>query len=198
MLNKLRNLNFQFDPRAALVVFGTLLVGALLGWMLRGALLSPANVTTEGVYDDWHAGCAARNANPGDCEMSVVAADANGVAAARIVFGRQDGARMMIVTLPLGVALQAGIGLSFDKNPTQFFQYRTCNNNGCIITVPVDDKLAASFAQGKIGHVIYYYALQPDQKPTTAEFSLSGYNDALSALNSGERKRSSFWWRLWS
>lgn len=201
MLKKLRNLNFSFDPRAALIVFGTLLFGVLLGWMLRGVLVNPANLAWEAVYDTWHTGCAARNVDKGGCEMFTVITDANNAPVARINFAHQDNKLMVAVTLPLGVALPPGMGFSFDedsKDAPLVLKYRTCNADGCIATAAVDDKLSAAFAKGKTGHILFISALQTDQKTTSINFSLSGYNQSLATLDSGEAKRKSLWWRLWS
>ena len=57
---------------------------------------------------------------------------------------------MIGFTLPLGVALEPGIGLTFGTDPVKVYPVPHLQQFGCIATAPFDDKLAASL-QGRQG-----------------------------------------------
>jgi invasion protein IalB len=194
MLKKLPNLNFSL--RGFLIGLATLCVGLVLGWTLRGALLSPANQATSARYEDWRVECAPRDQDPGGCEMFEVIVDTNTRApVARIAFANLDGAFTLATTLPFDVLLEPGVGLAFGSDQIKVYQFRTCNQSGCLVTIPIDDKLEASLQKSDKGRLVYAGL---DQKPVGFDFSLKGYAAARRALESGDAKRQSLWWRLWS
>ena len=101
---------------------------------------------------------------------------------------------MIAVTLPLGVALEPGVGINFGTDPVKPVAYRTCNMSGCIAVIPLDDKLQASLDAGKDGKLIFAGL---DNKPIAIPLSLKGFGDAQRAYRSNEAKRSSWIWRMW-
>ncbi len=179
-----------------LIVGGVaLLVGLLLGWTVRGVATYNVKAASVATYDDWRVACPSADTKEGACELVTEVSD-QGQAVARItVTTDKDGKQIVGFTLPFGVALQAGMGLEFGKDPVKVYQYRTCNTVGCLATTPFDDNLAKSF-KGATDAQVMFASL--DGKKQGAGISFKGYSQALSAWKNGDAKRHSWFWRLWS
>ena len=98
--------------------------------------------------------------------------------------------------MPLGVALEPGVGLAFGTDPMRTAKYRTCTEQGCIVDIVIDDKLQAALDAGKDGRLLI--ATVNDTKPIAIPLSLKGYGAAKRAYNRAETKRASWFWRMWS
>jgi len=180
-----------------------LLVGLLLGWMVRGVATYNTHQASIATYDDWRVACPAAEMSAENkdahCELSTDVVDKsqgtpNAVARATITTDK-DGKQMVGFVLPYGVALEAGMGLKIGKDPVKVYQYRTCNSIGCIVTTPFDDKLAASL-KGTDDASVMFAGL--DGKPVSVPMSFKGYQQSMSAWKSQEARRNSWFWRLWS
>lgn len=181
-----------------------LLVGLILGWMVRGVATYNVHQASIATYDDWRVACpAAVSDDPAvkdaHCELSTDVVDKSqgtpsAVARATITTDK-DGKQMMGFVLPFGVALEAGMGLKIGKDPVKVYQYRTCNSIGCIATTPFDDKLAASL-KGADDVAVMFAGL--DGKAQSVPMSVKGYQQSMSAWKSADARRSSWFWRLWS
>ena len=172
-----------------------LVVGLVLGWVGHG--FAGYNTATETIttFQDWRTACPAATAKDQNCEIVQDILDAkthNEVA--RIAVIREKGKPMIGVTLPLGVVLEPGMGLSFGTDAPKTAPYRTCAAAGCIAEIPVDDKLQAALDAGKDGKLVF---AGPDGKPLQIPLSLKGYREAQNAYRSNEAKRGSWFWRLW-
>jgi invasion protein IalB len=180
-----------------LVVGGVaLVIGLLLGWMIRGPVTYNMATQTITAYQDWRTACPAANQKNAPCEMieDILDPKSKGTVA-RIAITRDGKKQMIGFTLPFGVALEAGIGLRIGKDPVKVYQYRTCNQIGCIVATEFDDKLAA---QLKATPEVQLMFAGLDGKPVAVPVSLKGYNEAHRAYASAESKRASWFWRLWS
>jgi invasion protein IalB len=184
-----------------------LLVGLLLGWMVRGVATYNTHAASIATYDDWRVACPAAELpadikDPKDqphCELSTDVIDKsqgtpNAVARATITIDK-DGKQVVGFVLPFGVALEAGMGLKVGKDPVKVYQYRTCNSVGCIVTAPFDDKLASSL-KGTDDASVMFAGL--DGKPVSVPISFKGYQTSMSAWKGQEAKRTSWVWRLFS
>jgi invasion protein IalB len=180
-----------------------LLIGLLLGWMVRGVATYNVHQASIATYDDWRVACPAAESTPetkdAHCELSTDVVDKsqgspNAVARATITIDK-DGKQMIGFVLPFGVALEAGMGLKVGKDPVSVIQYRTCNSIGCIATAPFDDKLAASLKSSQDASVMFAGL---DAKAVTVPMSFKGYDKSLSAWKNLEARRNSWFWRLWS
>ncbi|MCP5410580.1 MAG: invasion associated locus B family protein [Alphaproteobacteria bacterium] len=177
-----------------------LLVGLLLGWMLRGVTTYNSNAGMAETFDDWRLACPAATMKDGSCELnSDVVENENGqpTSLARVTITQDNASKKPILgfTVPLGVALEPGLGLMIDKDPAKVAQYRTCNTVGCIAVLDLDDKLAQSL-DGADDVKIALAGL--DGKQQQIAVSLKGYHDARSAYKSAEAHRHNWFWRLWS
>ena len=176
-----------------------LLVGLLLGWMVRGVATYNVHAAQVASYDDWRVACPAAEAKDAACELSsdlIDKSQPNGQVLARAtITSDKDGKQLMGFTLPFGVALEAGMGMRIGKEPVKVIQYRTCNSVGCIATVPFDDALSNSLKNSDDAAVLFAGL---DGKPVSVPFSFHGYKTSLSAWKSAESRRHSWFWRLWS
>ena len=174
-----------------------LVAGLVIGWAAHGVAGYSKNAETITTSQDWRTACPAAATATKDqtCEIVQDILDSkthNEIA--RIAIANDNGKRVLGITLPLGVALEPGIGLTFGKDPVKVIPYRTCNTQGCIAEVPLDDKLQASLDAGVDGRVLFDGL---DQKPVGIPLSLKGLKDAQSVYRDNEAKRSSVFWRMW-
>jgi invasion protein IalB len=179
----------------------TLVVGLILGWAVRG--VSGYNTSTQSMtsYDSWRVACPAATQKDVSCEMVQDVLDSQSHSeVARIAIGKVPGGKTMIdITMPLGVALEPGVGLVLGtdpKEPMHTAKYRTCTQQGCIVDIPVDDKVQTLLDAGKDGRILFAGA--NDNKPIAIPLSLKGYGAAKRAYTRDEAKRASWFWRMWS
>ena len=182
-----------------------LLVGLILGWMVRGVATYNVHQASIATYEDWRVACPqAVSDDPAvkdtaHCELSTDVVDKSqgtpsAVARATITTDK-DGKQVLGFVLPFGVALEAGMGLKVGKDPVKVYPYRTCNSIGCIATTSFDDKLATSLKSTDDASVMFAGL---DGKPVSVPMSIKGYQQSLSAWKSAEARRNSWFWRLWS
>lgn len=174
-----------------------LLIGLLLGWMVRGVATYNTATNTVTAYQDWRTACPAASQKQMPCEMveDILDPKSKGTLA-RIGITKDNNKQIISFTLPFGVALEAGVGLRIGKDATpQVIQYRTCYQIGCIAQTDFTDKIANAMKNGTEVQMLFAGL---DGKPVGAPISLKGYNDARRAYTSGESKRASWFWRLWS
>jgi invasion protein IalB len=189
----------------------TLAVGLVLGWAVRGAAMYNTATQSMTSYDSWRVACPAANQKEVSCEMIQDVLDSQSHSEiSRIAVVHPPGGKLTLnLTMPLGVALEPGVGLTFDtdadtkdaKDPKAkqamiTAKYRTCTQQGCIVDIPIDDKLQAQLDGDKDGRLVFVGA--NDTKPIAIPLSLKGYAAAKRAYYSNEAKRSSWFWRMWS
>jgi invasion protein IalB len=176
----------------------TLIVGLGLGWAVRGVAGYSSTTQSMTTFDSWRVACPAAIQKDVSCEMVQDILDSQSHSeVARIAIGKPPGGKLMIdVTMPLGVALEPGVGLVVGTDPMRTAKYRTCTQQGCIVDIAVDDKLQTSLDAGKDGRLLFAGA--NDNKPIAIPLSLKGYGDAKRAFNRDEAKRGSWFWRMWS
>ena len=179
-----------------LVVGGVaLLVGLLLGWIGHGLTGYSTNTETVTTIQDWRTACPAATAKDQNCEIVQDILDGKSHSEiARVAIARDNGKAVIGVTLPLGVSLEPGIGIVFGTDPAKVFPYRSCNAQGCVVEIALDDKLQASLNAGKDGRILF---MGLDNKPAAVPLSLKGYADAQRAYRNNEAKRGSWFWRMW-
>jgi invasion protein IalB len=185
-----------------LVIGGAaLVVGLVVGWAGRGVAGYNANTQSMTSYDSWRLACPAASQKDVGCEMIQDILDSQSHSeVARVAIGKPpSGKATLDITMPLGVALEPGIGLRFgtdSKEPLRTEKYRTCTQQGCIVDIVIDDKLQSALNAGKDGQLLF--AGVGDGKPIAIPISLKGYAAAKHSYESSEAKRSSWFWRMWS
>jgi invasion protein IalB len=181
-----------------LVVGGVaLLIGLLLGWMVRGVGTYNTKLASINPVDDWRITCPAAETKDSWCELTsdIVDPAQKSTVARMVITTDKDGKNVMGFTLPHGVALEAGMGLRIGKEPVKVYPYRTCNSVGCIAVTPWTDALANSLKNADDVAVMFAGL---DGKPVSVPMSFKGYSKSYSAWKSAEARRHSWFWRLWS
>lgn len=182
--------------------FVTLLVGLLLGWMVRGVATYNPNAGMAQTFQDWRMACPAAATKQSSCELDSDVVDENGeqpTSLARVTVTTDNSGKtpkpILGFTVPLGVALEPGLGLLIDKDPVKVVPYRTCNSVGCIAVIDLDDKLAKSMDSASD---VRLAVMGLDGKQQRITVSLKGYHTARGAYKSAEARRHNWFWRLWS
>jgi invasion protein IalB len=182
------------------IVAGIVIAGALLGWIGRGVVAGPADVPTMQVYQDWRLICPARKEKDAHCRLASDIPDpSSGQAVASLAIVNEVGkdkkvTKVLLVTVPLGIALDPGLGLKLGSD-TKTFAYKTCLEGGCVAVVPSDEALEKMIADTNDATLA---VARLDGKTVGLPFSTKGFADARKAYKNFEAKRSSWWWRLWS
>jgi invasion protein IalB len=178
-----------------LIVGGiALLVGLLVGWMVRGAATYNIHQASITAYDDWRVACPQADTKDAHCELSTDVIDKsqgtpNTLGRASITIDK-DGKQLLGFLLPFGVALEAGMGLKIGKDPVKIYQYRTCNSVGCIATTPFDNPGRFNNADDVRD------VCRPGRQPARCWYRSRVIRRC--PPESADAKRQTWFWRLWS
>jgi invasion protein IalB len=105
----------------------------------------------------------------------------NRIADATIAYLPNIDKPVMVITLPLGVFLPAGIKMQVDeaKDDAVRAPFVQCIQNGCQARMQLDNKMVAKMKGGKKVIVAF---LTPQQKQLAFPISLSGFTAAINSL----------------
>lgn len=180
----------------------TLLVGLLLGWMVRGVATYNSDAGVAQTFNDWRLACPPASTEKASCELNSDVVDDNAetpATLARVTVTTDNSGKtpkpILGFTVPLGVALEPGLALQIDKDPIKTVPYRTCNTVGCIAVVDFDAKMAKTLDNA---HDVHLTLMGLDGKQQRVSVSLDGYQAARSAYKGTEARRHNWFWRLWS
>jgi len=176
---------------------GALVLGLLLGWMMRGVATYNTGTESSAPYDDWRVICPAATAKDSSCEMVVNLTDAKTkqVAARMSVTRDAKLGQVLAFVLPPNVNLEQGLALKIGDTDPHLYKYRTCTAAGCIAVSPVDDKTLDTIG-GTDKVTLMSMSALPGATRQDLEVSRTGFSAARSAYLSGNRKRANFFWRL--
>jgi invasion protein IalB len=175
-----------------------LVVGLLIGWAVRGVVGYNTGTQSVTAYGSWRVACPAARQPNLNCEIVQDILDSQTQQEiVRIAIGKMPNGKSAVdLVMPLGVALEPGVGLILGTAPVRTAKYRTCTQQGCIVDIPIDQKLQASFDAGKDGRLLF--AGVSDTKPIAIPVSLTGFAAAQRAYHREEAKRASWFWRMLS
>jgi invasion protein IalB len=183
-----------------LLGIGALVIGLVAGWAVRGAVSYNTGSESVTAYEDWRVACPPAANQAQRCEMQEEVMDTkSGTPVVRVGITVNKDAKtgkegqVLGLTLPLGVALPPGVGLSIGTDKPTVFGFRTCNQVGCIAVTPLDDKMLASFDSAKDAKVL---VAGLDGKVVAIPLSFKGYANAKHAYQNAETRRASWFWRL--
>ena len=186
-----RMLSVRAAFRAALVVL-LLLVGgivALIGERLLGSP-TPVNETRVTTFTDWRVICPPFNPAQPNCALTLdVLRETGGILLTVSMLDPAPNSPLSI-TVPHGVALDAGMGFSVGTDPMRVRPFETCNNTGCIALVTVDADTLRSLSTNMGGQVVV--AVAGNTSPVTIPFSLNGFADGYAELQRAKARRTSF------
>ena len=178
---------------AAVLLF---VAGGLAGWIGHSLAAPPDKVGTISVYEDWRLACPALSAKDGSCALAQDIMDSRtGSDIAKLAIGRGKTGLEMIVTGPLDMLIQPGMGVALGSDKIRVYPYQTCTAAGCVAIIPVDGSLMSSMRSTNQGRLLF---VLPNTKPVGLPFSLKGFVSADDAWRNEESRRKSWWRRLWS
>lgn len=176
---------------------GALVLGLLLGWMVRGVATYNTGTDSSVPYDDWRVICPAATQKDASCEMVTNLTDPktkNVVARMSISHDAKQG-QVVAFVLPLNVMLEQGLALKLGNTDPKTYKYRTCTQNGCVSVSSVDDKTVDAIGSADKVTLMSMSAM-PGATRTDTDVSRKGFAAARNAYLSGNRKRESWFWRL--
>ncbi len=86
----------------------------------------------------------------------------------------------MLIQLPLGLFLPAGIQLGVDDRTTQTLPVQRCDANGCYVGLSLDASLLAALKAGK---ALRLTMRNMAQEPVTFEVPLAGFSAAFERID---------------
>lgn len=140
------------------------------------SLAAQAAVSQGQKFGDWEGVC-----QQGQCGIVQVQNNSNNVPVGRIIIQKMAEAGnnpVMIVTVPLGVNLQAGLGLAVDTKELQRLPFDFCDQGGCNAAIPLQGEILNKIKAGNKLQVAAFVGAEQQ----TLEFSLKGITAAINAL----------------
>jgi invasion protein IalB len=168
----------------ALLVIG----GVVVGQRLIGG--TPPNETRVTTFTDWRVICPPYNPQQPNCALTLdVLRETGGVLLTVSMLDPAPNSSLSL-TVPHGVALDAGVGFTVGNDPMRVRPFETCNNTGCIALVTVDADTLRSLSTNMGGQVVVAVAGQT--QPVTIPFSLTGFADGYAELQRAKAGRTGF------
>jgi invasion protein IalB len=177
--------------RGALVVLLLLIGGvlALIGERLLGSA-GPPNETRVTTFTDWRVICPPYNPAQPNCALTIdVLRETGGVLLTVSLLDPAPNSQLS-VTVPHGVALDAGMGFTVGSDPMRVRPFETCNATGCVALVTADADTLRSLSASMGGQVTVAVAGQT--QPVMIPFSLNGFADGYAELQRAKARRTSF------
>ena len=174
----------RFAVAVLLLLVGGLV--ALVGERLIGTTVPP-NETRVTTFTDWRVICPPLNPAQPNCALTLdVFRDTGGVLLTVSMLDPAPNSPLSI-TVPHGVALDAGLGFSVGSDPMRVRPFETCNNTGCIALVTVDVDTLKSLSTNMNGQVVV--AVAGNTSPVTIPFSLNGFAEGYAELQRAKARR---------
>jgi len=160
---------------------------------VKYVLAGPQGDVTTASHGDWRLTCPPQSQRDAFCHLTQnIISQETGATLAQFTVSRLDGNNRLTITVPHGVALEAGLGLGIAARPQQKLPYETCNTIGCFVSTPLDKALGGAMRKGGEARIII-----TRQSGDTAplQFSLRGFDQGITALERESFRRA---WRLTS
>ena len=186
-----RMLSVRSALRVALVAV-LLVVGGVVALIGERFLAGPGatNETRVKTFTDWRVICPPYNPQQPNCALTLdVLRDTGGVLLTVSMLDPAPNSSLS-VTVPHGVALDAGMGFSVGSDPMRVRPFETCNNTGCIALVTADADTLRSLSTNMSGQVVV--AVAGNTSPVTIPFSLNGFADGFAELQRAKASRTGF------
>ena len=155
--------------------------------LLASALAAACGAATaagaaDATASSWSRTCAKEADGRDQCfvERSAVMMPANAVVLnVRFGFAGADRNARMVVTVPLGILLQPGLGLAIDAGQPITVPFESCHAGGCRATAHIDPAGLAHFRRGKTMTVGF---ANTDGKTVEIPVPLAGLDAAMNDL----------------
>ncbi|MCP4328133.1 MAG: invasion associated locus B family protein [Alphaproteobacteria bacterium] len=148
-----------------------------------GARAQQQPLEPEATFDDWAKACEEIPQGGRKCFVfqNVTTQDGTRPIVTLTVLKVPEAARpILLLTVPLGVFLPQGLGMSIDGNEPLRIPLQICSPNGCQSQFEFPDKLLGAFKAGNNGTVKMF---DPGGKEVNVPFSLKGFTKALASIS---------------
>jgi invasion protein IalB len=140
---------------------------------------------TERQFQDWVLRCGRSQQGPEVCEMQQLRTDDEGRTVMAVAIGTAPGRSEvgLLIMLPLGILLPAGVTLQVDGGAEVPLQVDWCERQGCRIEMAVEAALLNRLKAGREAKV-FFEAFDPEgqQQRLGIPISLLGFTAALDEL----------------
>ena len=165
---------------ALLLTFGTLGLAAAQ----EAATDAPQTQSAETVVSGWGTQCQSQmRSAKANCAMEqrvILKANRQQLARITITVPGETKKPMLAIVLPLRINLESGFEFQIDDQSAQTLKLRSCDGNGCFMTIPLSDgTLDKMKAGGKLK--ISFQDLTGDKITVTAP--LTGFSKAYDAIS---------------
>ncbi|HET58143.1 MAG TPA: invasion associated locus B family protein [Deltaproteobacteria bacterium] len=154
-----------------------------LAVLYPGAVFSEPPEPTVTAYQDWMVICVEKDDGT-VCTMrqtqDLKTEQVSGRLVRATVGTRPDGTAIMELMLPLGLDLRAGIAVKVDDKPEFGASFLTCTKDGCMVLLPLDEKLLASLKSGNVARV--FSRPFGSEKAMVITISLMGFSRAYQEI----------------
>jgi invasion protein IalB len=142
---------------------------------------------TERQFKDWTVRCGRRKEGPQVCEMQQQQTDKEGRTVMAVAVGQVPGSSDLglLIMVPLGVLLPAGVTLQIDSSAEMPLQVDRCERQGCRIEMLLKPDLLTKLKSGSKAKV-FFEAFDPqgERRRLGVPISLLGFTAALNEVGS--------------
>ena len=137
----------------------------------------------EQTFGDWRINCDPAGEGIEQCALVqfVVAEEDDGIWLRAYFFRPPESVETLLlsVLVPLDVILTRRLGLRIDDRERVQFDFIRCSHEGCLVSIPIDDPLLATFRSGNEALFDFYFE---DDEGIGVPVSLAGLTAGLDAL----------------
>jgi invasion protein IalB len=164
-----------------LMSFALLLVGAAAGFAADRIFGGqPANELRLRTFGDWRVTCPAPSAKPPNCTLTQDVRRDTGEMLLSLTVADPSPGKPLSITVPSGVLLDSGLGITVGKQAMKVRPYETCSNAGCFAFLALDADTLKELQTNTGGQVTI--AVPGNDKPIALPFSLRGFADGFADL----------------
>lgn len=150
----------------------------LFGALLYSCMIFMSSSLRAEVHGDWRVDCENERCQASQQLFVGEGEERSRVLSANVLQVQQE--LLLQMVLPLGVDLRPGVVVRIDQAEEQSFNFVTCLADGCVVLLPLQDKLLSALRAGsklKVG----FRPFSSDQT-LVVELSLSGFTKASKSV----------------
>ena len=177
------------------IVLGVIIAALLIGAGSLGTIVMQHvnragrdEVTVTG-FHDWRVICPAAKQKDVKCVLNMDVMREQGDTLLRFSLTQADSNPNLMITVPHGVLIDQGVGLSVTGVDMKVRPYETCDNIGCIANLAVDEQTLNAMKTNEKAQIV---VVPGNGQPVSIPFSLNGFADGYAELRSANSSRS-FW-----
>ena len=145
-------------------------------------------VTVTG-FHDWRVICPPTTQKNAKCVLNMDVAREGGETLLRFSLSEADPNPNLTMTVPHGVLIDQGVGLSVTGLDMKVRPFETCDNIGCIANLAVDEQTLNALKTNDKAQIV---VVPGNGQPVSVPFSLNGFADGYADMRSANASRS-FW-----